>query len=92
MRPSCTPSSHLASEATGLLPFSHMYHQQQGNPRLSVPIIDHREVDLWKLKHEVNQRGGYNDVRLHLPSGRDEALELTFHPRRPVGLEGEALA
>lgn len=35
-----------------------MFHSQQGNPRLTVPVIDKREVDLWALRKEVTALGG----------------------------------
>lgn len=35
-----------------------MFHSQQGNPRLTVPVIDRREVDLWALRKEVTELGG----------------------------------
>lgn len=41
-----------------------MFHAQQGNPRLTVPVIDRRELDLWALRKEVAARGGAEAVSL----------------------------
>ncbi|KXN89442.1 Lysine-specific demethylase 5A [Leucoagaricus sp. SymC.cos] len=40
----------------------YQYHQQQGNPRVSVPTINHKPLDLWLLRKEVNKLGGYEAV------------------------------
>ncbi|EIN10782.1 hypothetical protein PUNSTDRAFT_125473 [Punctularia strigosozonata HHB-11173 SS5] len=41
------------------------YHKQQGNPRVSVPTINHKALDLWRLRREVHDRGGYEEVTRH---------------------------
>lgn len=38
------------------------YHKQQGNPRVSVPTINHKALDLWLLRKEVHKLGGYDAV------------------------------
>ncbi|OCH95910.1 hypothetical protein OBBRIDRAFT_787757 [Obba rivulosa] len=38
------------------------FHKQQGNPRVSVPTINHRSLDLWLLRKEVHRLGGYEAV------------------------------
>jgi histone demethylase JARID1 len=38
------------------------YHRQQGNPRVSVPTINHKALDLWLLRKEVQKLGGYDEV------------------------------
>ncbi|KAF9037813.1 hypothetical protein BDZ89DRAFT_1061401 [Hymenopellis radicata] len=38
------------------------FHKQQGNPRVVVPTINHKPMDLWLLKKEVNKMGGYEAV------------------------------
>ncbi|KAI0775906.1 PLU-1-like protein-domain-containing protein [Trametes elegans] len=38
------------------------FHKQQGNPRVSVPTINHRPLDLWLLRKEVHRLGGYEAV------------------------------
>ncbi|KAI0080843.1 hypothetical protein K474DRAFT_1657340 [Panus rudis PR-1116 ss-1] len=38
------------------------YHKQQGNPRVSVPTINHKPLDLWLLRREVKKLGGYEAV------------------------------
>ncbi|EIW76301.1 hypothetical protein CONPUDRAFT_139698 [Coniophora puteana RWD-64-598 SS2] len=38
------------------------FHKQQGNPRVSVPTINHRPLDLWLLRKEVHKLGGYEAV------------------------------
>ncbi|KIP08343.1 hypothetical protein PHLGIDRAFT_35021 [Phlebiopsis gigantea 11061_1 CR5-6] len=38
------------------------FHKQQGNPRVSVPTINHKPLDLWLLRKEVHGLGGYEQV------------------------------
>ncbi|KAK2465991.1 hypothetical protein APHAL10511_001632 [Amanita phalloides] len=38
------------------------FHRQQGNPRVAVPTINHKPVDLWLLRKEVQKMGGYDAV------------------------------
>ena len=38
------------------------FHKQQGNPRVSVPTINHKPLDLWLLRKEVLKLGGYDAV------------------------------
>lgn len=38
------------------------YHSQQGNPRVAVPTINHKPLDLWRLRKEVHKLGGYDAV------------------------------
>ncbi|KAG9317792.1 PLU-1-like protein-domain-containing protein [Chiua virens] len=38
------------------------FHKQQGNPRVSVPTINHKSLDLWLLRKEVHKLGGYDAV------------------------------
>ncbi|KIY73862.1 hypothetical protein CYLTODRAFT_416517 [Cylindrobasidium torrendii FP15055 ss-10] len=38
------------------------FHKQQGNPRVVVPTINSKPLDLWLLKKEVNALGGYDAV------------------------------
>ncbi|KAJ3931969.1 MAG: jumonji superfamily protein [Lentinula lateritia] len=38
------------------------YHKQQGNPRVVVPTINHKPLDLWLLRKEVHKMGGYEAV------------------------------
>ncbi|KDQ64458.1 hypothetical protein JAAARDRAFT_201792 [Jaapia argillacea MUCL 33604] len=38
------------------------FHKQQGNPRVSVPTINHKPLDLWLLRKEVKKLGGYEAV------------------------------
>ncbi|PPR02653.1 hypothetical protein CVT24_002136 [Panaeolus cyanescens] len=40
----------------------YQFHQQQGNPRVAVPTINHKPVDLWLLRKEVQKLGGYEAV------------------------------
>lgn len=39
-----------------------MFHSQQGNPHLKVPVVAGREVDLWILRKEVQTLGGAGSV------------------------------
>lgn len=70
---------------------SFIYHQQQGNADISTPLVDHKEVDLWLLRKEVTQAGGFNEVRLlrppsisASPTRTDQSLVLpaSFHSTR----------
>ncbi|TFK43830.1 jumonji superfamily protein [Crucibulum laeve] len=38
------------------------FHKQQGNPRVVVPTINHKPLDLWLLRKEVQKMGGYEMV------------------------------
>lgn len=38
------------------------FHKQQGNPRVCVPTINHKPLDLWLLRKEVKRLGGYEAV------------------------------
>ncbi|KIK67658.1 hypothetical protein GYMLUDRAFT_54436 [Collybiopsis luxurians FD-317 M1] len=38
------------------------FHKQQGNPRVVVPTINHKPLDLWLLRKEVHKMGGYDAV------------------------------
>ena len=42
----------------------YQYHSQQGNPRVVVPTINHKPLDLWLLRKEVHKLGGYEAVRI----------------------------
>jgi len=35
-----------------------MFHKQQGDAKATIPIIERRTVDLWRLRKEVNRVGG----------------------------------
>ena len=38
------------------------FHQQQGNPRVSLPTINNKPLDLWLLRKHVHNLGGYDEV------------------------------
>ncbi|KAH8118631.1 PLU-1-like protein-domain-containing protein [Phellopilus nigrolimitatus] len=38
------------------------FHRQQGNPRVTVPTINHKPLDLWSLRKEVQKLGGFETV------------------------------
>ncbi|KAG7097398.1 hypothetical protein E1B28_004748 [Marasmius oreades] len=38
------------------------FHKQQGNPRIVVPTVNHKPLDLWLLRKEVQKQGGYEAV------------------------------
>lgn len=41
----------------------YLFHRQQGNSTaLTIPTINGKPLDLWKLKHEVANLGGYKTV------------------------------
>jgi histone demethylase JARID1 len=51
------------------------FHKQQGNPRVSVPTINHKALDLWLLRKEVHKLGGYEEVSaVFLPTARSHAV------------------
>ncbi|KAG1752367.1 PLU-1-like protein-domain-containing protein [Suillus paluster] len=50
------------------------FHKQQGNPRVSVPTINHKPLDLWLLRKEVQKLGGYEAVTKHKKWGDLGAL------------------
>jgi histone demethylase JARID1 len=35
-----------------------MFHKQQGNANATIPIVERKTVDLWRLRKEVNKVGG----------------------------------
>lgn len=39
-----------------------MFHKQQGNPDVIIPVIDHRPLDVWALRKEVAAHGGAENV------------------------------
>jgi histone demethylase JARID1 len=41
------------------------WHKQQGNSRVAVPTINHKPLDLWLLRKEVDRLGGYEAVNLY---------------------------
>lgn len=50
----------------------YLFHRQQGNAKVSIPTIGDKNVDLWRLRREVNQLGGYKEVAcLCLCNSRD---------------------
>ncbi|KAH8914147.1 ARID-like protein [Atractiella rhizophila] len=42
----------------------YIFHKQQGSPhsKITVPQINHRPVDLWRLRKEVHSQGGYQAI------------------------------
>ncbi|KAJ1944641.1 hypothetical protein EC988_005936, partial [Linderina pennispora] len=38
------------------------FHSQQGHPLTKVPQLDHRPIDMFDLRNEVNMRGGFHKV------------------------------
>lgn len=42
----------------------YQFHKQQGNPRVVVPTINHKPLDLWLLRKEVQRLGGYEAVSI----------------------------
>lgn len=39
-----------------------VFHRQQKGPKATIPIIDGKTVDLWRLRKNVNELGGYRSV------------------------------
>ncbi|POV98233.1 hypothetical protein PSHT_14166 [Puccinia striiformis] len=47
----------------------YLFHKQRGSSnfidstaQIQVPVIDHRPVDLWRLRREINDMGGYDHI------------------------------
>lgn len=40
------------------------FHRQQGNPNVKVPTVNHKALDLWLLRKEVDKLGGFETVRV----------------------------
>ncbi len=38
------------------------FHLQQGDSKVTIPVIDRKPIDLWRLRKEVNKLGGYIEV------------------------------
>ncbi|WVQ84008.1 hypothetical protein IAT38_006153 [Cryptococcus sp. DSM 104549] len=52
-----------------------MFHMQQGDAQVSIPLIDRQPLDVWKLRREVNKAGGYLELdRTHGWPGITEQL------------------
>ena len=64
------------------------FHRQQGNPRIAAPTINHKAVDLWLLRKEVQKLGGFEEVRHDTPS---EPAELKEIPRSTKRKNGQTL-
>lgn len=59
----CLNSIEASSRAKlNFLEQLYRFHKQQGNPRVSVPEINHKPLDLWLLRKEVHKLGGYEAV------------------------------
>jgi histone demethylase JARID1 len=39
-----------------------MFHKQQGDTNAHVPVVNHKLLDLWRLRKEVNTLGGIDEV------------------------------
>ena len=62
----CLNSIEASSRAkVNFLEQLYRFHKQQGNPRVSVPTINNKSLDLWLLRKEVHKLGGYDAVRYH---------------------------
>ena len=56
-------SLEAASRATmNLVEQLTMFHLQQGDPAVEIPIIDRERLNLWKLRKEVNKAGGHHVI------------------------------
>lgn len=51
-----------------------MFHKQQGNADATIPIIERKRVDLWRLRKEVNKVGGV--LTLNRTNGWGDITEL----------------
>ena len=57
------------------------FHKQQGNPRVSVPTINHKPLDLWSLRKEVHKFGGCDAVGLSISISDNLTVGLTVVAR-----------
>ena len=48
--------------AMNLLEQLTMFHLQQGDPKVEIPLIDKKRLNLWKLRKEVNRAGGHHVI------------------------------
>lgn len=53
-----------------------MFHKQQGNPDVIIPVIDHRPLDVWTLRKEVAAQGGADTVSRVDIGGRELSVCL----------------
>lgn len=54
-----------------------MYHMQQGDSKIHIPLIDRQPLDLWKLRREVNRSGG--NLELDRTKGWSKITETLGH-------------
>ncbi|KAF8504202.1 hypothetical protein JB92DRAFT_2968040 [Gautieria morchelliformis] len=65
------------------------FHKQQGNARVSIPTINHKPLDLWLLRKEVQNLGGYEVVTKNKRWGElGRALGYTGIPGLSAQLKG----
>jgi len=86
-RVQCLNSIEASSRAkVNFLEQLYRFHKQQGNPRVSVPTINNKSLDLWLLRKEVHKLGGYDAV-YHFTSCPPPSLftRLQGQQRQEVG-------
>ncbi|KAF8592639.1 hypothetical protein K439DRAFT_1378881 [Ramaria rubella] len=65
------------------------FHKQQGNSRVSIPTINHKPLDIWLLRKEVQNLGGYDVVTKSKRWGElGRALGYTGIPGLSAQLKG----
>jgi hypothetical protein len=81
----CLNSIEASSRAkVNFLEQLYRFHKQQGNPRVSVPTINNKSLDLWLLRKEVHKLGGYDAVwyfTSYLPSSIPHPLSRSTKER-----------
>jgi histone demethylase JARID1 len=60
-----------------------MFHKQQGNANATIPIIERKTVDLWRLRKEVNKVGGV--LTLNRTDGWGDVTETMGFGRHCTG-------
>jgi hypothetical protein len=40
----------------------YVFHRQQPGPKVHIPVLDGRPVDMWRMRKAVNELGGYSEV------------------------------
>jgi len=91
-RVQCLNSIEASSRAkVNFLEQLYRFHKQQGNPRVSVPTINNKSLDLWLLRKEVHKLGGYDAVCL-FTSYLPPSLPIHPPPRSTKARSGPTLA
>ncbi|KAK4703193.1 [histone H3]-trimethyl-L-lysine4 demethylase, partial [Phenoliferia sp. Uapishka_3] len=71
----------------------YIFHRQQGSTGIAVPTLGGKPLDLWRLKREVNDLGGYVKVaRVLIRKGESHGLTIQSSPQVTSGRKWTAVA